>query len=289
MALNPTASSPSSAVPRSGTRADRSPARSRPTASASRFTGRTTVRCRATAQPASRSTAAARPATPNPSASASVVRRPGAAHAAQGLLLAVQRDELIPDRHHRPLGRARRRDPPGRGQVRPAQPDDRGGPAPDVARDGVADRRHPGVQARIARGELVEPPDLLGVAGQGGLVGPQLVRAPGDQVDPQPGGHVQHGFLERVRGREDVHRLVVLAFLGVQAPEGEEQDHELASTTAATTMLASTVRWVRPRLTRRPSGTGAVPPRPGPNWPGASNRSHVPSMRTPRAAARRRA
>ena len=49
----------------------------------------------------------------------------GAAHHAQGLLLVVQLLELMPDQHHRLLGRVSASEAPGAGQVYPAHLDDR--------------------------------------------------------------------------------------------------------------------------------------------------------------------
>ena len=53
------------------------------------------------------------------------VRRLSPAHSAQGLLLTVQRRELIPDQHHRLLGRVGGSEAPGAGEVHPAHLDDR--------------------------------------------------------------------------------------------------------------------------------------------------------------------
>ena len=209
------------------------------------------------------------------------MRRAGPAHAAEFLLAAVQRRELVPDDHHRPLGRVGGEDPPGLGQVGPAQPEDRRGPELDVIRDGVADRPHPAVQLRVPRGELVELPHLPRVAGQGGPVGPQLARVAGDQVDPQPGRQVQHGFLERVRRGQHVHRLVVLALLGAQAAKGEEQDRELgdhhhpdqdAGQHRALGQAAPHAAALRYRC-----GPAAA----SPSGPGLTSCSHAPSMRIP--------
>ena len=103
-----------------------------------------------------------------PESQRGVVLRPGPAHAAEFLLVRSSVANWSRITTTGRLAALEAEDPPGRGQVRPAQPDDRRGPAMDVVRDRVADRRDPGVQLGFPRGELVELPYLPGIPGQGG-------------------------------------------------------------------------------------------------------------------------